>query len=176
MNKLAKGAIATGIATALLLGGGATLALWNDAVSVGAAEEINSGVLTLDASAGNWSASPELWVPGDSFSYTTDVSIVAKGDNLVSELTVDPASLTGDAALLEALDYSISVTDVAGGSFVAAGADTVSVVPSDALSGSPVTGKVTVTVTFPESVAGTVAQDAQAQLSGLQLLLNQIAV
>ncbi|QIM15774.1 alternate-type signal peptide domain-containing protein [Leucobacter insecticola] len=176
MNKLAKGAIATGIGTALLLGGGTTLALWNDAVNVGSSQEINSGVLTLDATPGTWSASPDLWVPGDSFTYTTDVSIVAQGDNLISELKIDPSSVTGDAALLAALDYSISVSNVAGGSLTEISPDVYSVSPANATSGTPITATVTVKVDFPEnSVSDLVAQGAQAQLSTLQLLLNQIA-
>ncbi|QIK63110.1 alternate-type signal peptide domain-containing protein [Leucobacter viscericola] len=176
MNKLTKGAIATAIGTALLLGGGTTLALWNDTVNVGSSQEISSGVLTLDATPGSWSASPELWVPGDSFTYTTQVSIVAQGDNLASELKIDPSSVTGDAALLAALDYSISVSDVTGGTLTAIDDATYSVSPANANSGDPISAKVTVKVDFPaDVVTGLVAQGAEAHLSDLQLLLNQVA-
>ncbi|QIK63107.1 alternate-type signal peptide domain-containing protein [Leucobacter viscericola] len=176
MNKLTKGAIATGIGTALLLGGGTTLALWNDAVNVGSSQEISSGVLTLDASDGVWSSSPNLWVPGDSFTYTTGVSIVAQGDNLASELKIDPSSVTGDAALLAALDYSITVDEVTGGTLTPISDAVYSVNPDDPNSGTPITATVTVKVDFPaDVVTGLVAQGAEAQLSELQLLLNQVA-
>lgn len=178
MNKLAKGALATGLGTALLLGGGATLALWNDSANVGASQDINTGVLTLDTAGGSWSASPELWVPGDSFSYTTDVSIVAQGDNLSSELSIDPMSLTGTPALLAALDTTMTVDNVAGGSLdPVAGRDNVfEVSPTVATSGAPVTATVTITVDFPAgSVSDLVAQGAEAHLEDLGLLLNQVA-
>lgn len=174
MNKLAKGAIATGVATAMFLGGGATLALWNDAVTVGASESINSGVLTLNAATGDWSSSPELWVPGDSFTYTTDVSIVAKGDNLRAELSIDSDSVVGTPELVDALEYSIAVTNVTGGSLTPNGSGALTVTPANATSGTPMTAKVVVTVHFPESTSGLVAQGATAQLDDLKFLLSQV--
>lgn len=174
MNKLAKGAIATGVATAMFLGGGATLALWNDAVTVGASESINSGVLTLNATPGSWSSNPDLWVPGDSFTYTTDVSIVAKGDNLLAELSIDSDGVTGTPELVSALEYTIEVTNVAGGTLTPNGSDTLTVTPTNATSGTPVTAQVVVTVHFPESTTGLVAQGATAQLNDLKFLLSQV--
>jgi alternate signal-mediated exported protein len=177
MNKLTKAALATGIGTALLVGGGSTLALWNDAADVGAAEDINTGVLTLDAGAGAWTANPELWVPGDSFSYTTDVSIVAQGDNLYSELSIDPTSITGAPALLAALETTMTVDGVQGGTLTPVGGEdnVFAVVPADATSGTPVTATITITVAFPaDSVSDLVAQGADAHLADLQLRLNQV--
>ncbi len=178
MNKLAKGAVATALGTALLLGGAGTLALWNDSADLGAGQDIASGVLTLDAATGTWDANPALWVPGDAITYTTTVSIVAQGDNLAAELSVDPASITGSPALLAALDTTLAVSDVAGGALTpVAGQDNVfTVVPTDATSGAPVTATVTVTIGFPaDSVSGLVAQGEQASVSNLQLLLHQVA-
>lgn len=177
MNKLTKGALATGIGTALLLGGGSTLALWNDSAAVGASQDIESGVLTLDTSAGAWTTSPALWVPGDSFSYTADVSIVAKGENLSSELSIDPASITGTPALLAALKTNMTVANVQNGALTPVGGvdNAFTVSPADATSGTPVTATVTITVDFPaDSVANLVAQGANAHLSDLQLRLNQV--
>ncbi|WP_448060902.1 alternate-type signal peptide domain-containing protein [Cellulomonas hominis] len=179
MNKLAKGAVATALGTALLLGGAGTLALWNDSVDLGAGQDIASGVLTLDVGTGAWDANPALWVPGDAITYTTAVAIVAQGDNLAAELSIDPASITGDPALLAALDTSMAVSNVAGGALTpVAGRDNVfTVVPTSATSGAPVTAIVTVTIDFPaSSVSGLVAQGERAYVSNLQLLLNQVAV
>lgn len=178
MNKLAKGAIATGIGTALLLGGSTTLALWNDSADAGISRDISSGVLSLNAAPGEWTTSPDLWVPGDSFTYTTDVAIVAQGDNLQSELSIDPSSITGSPALLSALDLTMTVDDIQGGTLTPVdGRDNVySVAPSNATSGDPVTATVTVAVDFPaDSVSDLVAQGEEAHLSELQLLLNQVA-
>lgn len=178
MNKLAKGAIATGIATALFLGGSATLALWNDSSNIGASSEINTGVLTLDATESTWSTNPELWVPGDSFNYTTEVSITATGDNLTSHLSIDPASITGSTALLDALETTMDITNINGGTLnpVNGQTNTFEVAPENKNSGTPITATVTITVDFPaNSVTELVAQGEEAHLADLQLLLTQIA-
>lgn len=177
MNKLAKGALAAGVATALFLGGGTTLALWNDHASVGSGKEINTGVLTLNATSGTWSDNPDLWVPGDSFTYTTTASIVAKGEHLASRLSIDPTSITGDPDLKAALTTTMTVDTTSGGTFtpVSGQANTFDVLPDNLTSGSPITAKITITVDFPKnSVSNKVAQGATVQLSGLELLLTQV--
>ena len=177
MNKLTKAALATGVATALLVGGGTTLALWNDAVDVGAGGDITTGALTLDATGGSWSDDPDQWVPGDSFTYTTQVSIVAQGDNLSSELSINPSSITGTSALVDALATTMTVDAVQNGAMTAAaGQENVfTVTPTDATTGTPVEATVTITVDFPsDSVSELVAQGATAELSALQLRLNQV--
>jgi alternate signal-mediated exported protein len=62
MNRYAKGAIAAGAATVLLLGGLGTFALWNDSQSIDAGT-VGSGRLALDTTGmdGNW----YLYVAGD---------------------------------------------------------------------------------------------------------------
>lgn len=177
MNKLTKAALATGVATALLIGGGSTLALWNDAVDVGAAGDITTGTLTLDATSGSWSEDPDQWVPGDSFTYTTQVSVVAQGDNLSSELSINPSSITGTPALVDALETTMTVDAVQNGTMTAVpGQENVfAVAPADATSGTPVEATVTITVDFPSgSVSDLVAQGAAAELSALELRLNQV--
>ncbi|GAA3326839.1 MULTISPECIES: alternate-type signal peptide domain-containing protein [Paeniglutamicibacter] len=51
MNKMTKGALATGLDVALLLGGGGTLAVWNKSVAEPAGT-ITSGDLELTAGTG----------------------------------------------------------------------------------------------------------------------------
>ena len=109
MNKLTKAAIAGAAGIALLLGGAGSLALWNasDTVSAGA---VNTGTLTLTATAGSWNTAPAKWVPGDSYEYTANVVVTAVGEHIMGTLSVDPASITGDAGLIADLDISLTVT------------------------------------------------------------------
>jgi alternate signal-mediated exported protein len=177
MNRLTKGLIAVSAGTVLLLGGAGSLALWNDAANVDAGD-VSSGVLTLDATPGAWAPDLTLWVPGDSAVYTTDVSIVAQGDNIAAQLSIDPASVTGDPDLLAALEITMAVGTPTGGTFtpVAGQTNVFDVAPTDPLSGTPITAPVTVTVNFPaDSVTDLVAQGETVNLTGLQLLLQQIA-
>lgn len=177
MKRMTKGLIALSAGTALLLGGAGTLALWNDAANVDAGN-VASGNLTLDAATGTWTPAISLWVPGDTATYTTDVSIVAQGDNIAAQLSIDPASITGDPELLGALDITMTVGTPTGGTFtpVAGQTNMYDVAPTDPLSGTPITAPVTVTVDFPEdSVTDLVAQGQTVNLSGMQLLLQQVA-
>jgi alternate signal-mediated exported protein len=109
MNKLTKAAIAGAAGIALLLGGAGSLALWNasDDVDAGA---ITTGTLTLTAEDGTWNSAPTTWVPGDSYTYTTSVTVIASGDNIHGTLSVDPASITGSADLIADLDVTLAVT------------------------------------------------------------------
>jgi alternate signal-mediated exported protein len=150
---------------------------WNDAANVDAGQ-VSSGVLTLNADAGAWTPDISLWVPGDSATYTTNVSIVAQGDNIASQLSIDPASITGDPDLLNALGVTMTVGASTGGTLtpVAGEENVFTVSPNDPLSGIAITAPVTVTVDFPaDSVTDLVAQGESVNLTGLNLLLQQVA-
>src|SRR3954463_14541205 len=105
MKKRTTALVVAGTGLVLLIGTSGSLALWNDAASIDAGD-LSSGVLTIDTTDGAWSDDLDTWIPGDSETYTADVSIVAQGDNLTSQVTIDPASITGDPELLDALDIS----------------------------------------------------------------------
>ncbi|MEX1079018.1 MAG: alternate-type signal peptide domain-containing protein [Homoserinimonas sp.] len=166
MNKLVKGSIAGAAGIALLLGGAGSLALWNADADIASAG-IESGTLTLAATAGTWSSEPDLWVPGDSFTYASTLTIGATGDNLTATLSVDKASIA-TGALASALDIVITpdaalpagITDNADGTFDVAPAAGNYTVP------------VTVTVTFDENADDT-TQAGTVDLASLQFVLQQ---
>jgi alternate signal-mediated exported protein len=177
MKKLTMGLIAAGSGLILLIGTSGSLALWNDAATIDSGD-IASGVLTVAATGGSWSQSLQHWVPGDSDTYTAQVTIVAQGDNLHSQVTIDPASITGDPQLLGALQITLSFGTATGGILVpVAGEPNVyDVVSADPESATPIIAPATVTVDFPaDSVTGTEAQGQTVQLDGLQFVLQQVA-
>jgi len=173
MNKLVKGSIAGAAGIALLLGGAGTLALWNDSSSI-ADSTVKSGQLTLDSTAGTWNTNPALWVPGDSFEYTTTLAIVATGDNLDATLSVDEGSISSSSSeLLAALDIDVvpvgalpaGITANLDGTFAVA-----------AQTAGTYSLPVKVTVTFPSTVGDVVgdeAQDETVNLAALAFVLQQ---
>ncbi len=177
MKKLTMGLVAAGSGLVLLIGTSGSLALWNDAATVDAGN-VASGVLTVAATGGSWSQQLQQWVPGDSETYTAQVSVVAQGDNLKSQVTIDPASISGDPQLLGALQITLSFGAATGGTFtpVAGQPNVYDVVPTNPNSATPIVAPVTVTVEFPaDSVTGTEAQGETVQLGGMQFVLQQIA-
>ncbi|SFH26811.1 alternate-type signal peptide domain-containing protein [Cryobacterium levicorallinum] len=107
MNKLTKGAIAGAAGLTLLLGGGTTFALWNSSAVV-AGGTIEAGNLVVSPSAidgvevaGVWTDQNDVVLnletfaasPGDVLVYTKKMHVLAEGDNLVAELTLDAGSI-----------------------------------------------------------------------------------
>jgi alternate signal-mediated exported protein len=96
MNKMTKGAIATGIGVALLLGGGGTLALWSDSEKSNA-DPIAAGNLDLELPApGTWSSnmtgniksiSTYHVVPGEQLTYRQFLTPILVGDRVEATLT-----------------------------------------------------------------------------------------
>ncbi|MBP3037144.1 alternate-type signal peptide domain-containing protein [Arthrobacter sp. zg-ZUI100] len=104
MNKMAKGALAIGVGAALLLGGGGTLAVWNDTETT-AGGSIVAGDLQLtpvdgDAGKGIWTnaAGTEIKlasynvVPGDVLTYTQRLNVKLTGDLMTAKLTMTQPS------------------------------------------------------------------------------------
>jgi len=98
MNKMTKGALATGLGVALLVGGGGTLAVWNADATAGAGE-IKSGDLNITAKAGVWTNGNDKVtdlatyrvVPGDVLTFTQPVEVTLVGDLMKATLAVtDP--------------------------------------------------------------------------------------
>jgi alternate signal-mediated exported protein len=94
MNKMTKGALATGLGVALLVGGGGTLAVWN-AEATKTAGTIVAGNMTLDAGEGKWTnvngkdvdLAEYKVVPGDVLTFTQPVTVGMTGDLLEAALT-----------------------------------------------------------------------------------------
>lgn len=177
MNKFTKGAIATGAGVVLLLGGAGTFALWNDDATLNGGT-VSSGTLEITAgTTGTWTDASDdsvinianfRIVPGDVLEFTQNVQIDATGDNLEGELTVDGTSITGDAALIAALDFEFEAT---GAAVSGSGTDTLTITPGT----TGVTDlAVKIVVTFDAATAGLVAQNDQVNLAGLKLVLEQV--
>lgn len=168
MNKLTKASIAGAAGIALLLGGAGTLALWNDSANL-TVGSITSGTLTISDSAGTWDVNaPDLWVPGDSFTYTGTLAISATGDNLAATLDVDLDDfVTGNNNdFADALDVSFTAT----GSGISLNAGTYEVAPG----AGTVSVDVVVTVTFPATIDETTAQGLTVNLNGINFVLQQV--
>lgn len=163
MNKNAKGAIAVGAATLLLLGGGGTLAVWNaqDSVTGGT---IYAGQLSLaggDTAEGAWypysdtgetdctwyeTGGTELaenytLVPGDDVIFcVTGLELTAQGGNLFFTVAGDDGTVTvldenGDP--VDSGDVPAGVTTTAG---VTAGESTPEITPVTTVTGDEYTG------------------------------------
>lgn len=176
MNKLAKGAIATGAGVALLLGGAGTFALWNQGIAVDTEGAPGAtGVLRFDGAVdGAWydissgTAEPIdidsfVMVPGDVLAYRGNVTVQHQGTNLHATLDWDPATVDIPDDL--APYVTIEFVDSAGGL-------PITVDPSDTLE--------TTDVAFDLRVAFD-AEDLEAQeldevidLSALQFVVQQV--
>ncbi|HWH26869.1 MAG TPA: alternate-type signal peptide domain-containing protein [Pseudolysinimonas sp.] len=191
MNKLVKGAVATGLGVALLMGGAGTLAFWNASTPLAAASggSITAGQLSASAgAAGTWnygtSAGPAVnlstfkIVPGDTIVYTQNVTLTASGDNLKFSIGSTGAGITAtgaaaNTALATALGngavvtYTVtsgtgSLTSLGSGQYKVATAGTTTVA-------------VTVTVTWPFGAsADNAAQTGVATLATSSLAFTQI--
>lgn len=177
MKKSTAGIVATGTGVVLLAAGIGTYALWSDSASVDAGP-VDSGVMTIAAVDGTWTPDITLWVPGDTTTYTTNLTITLAGDNLDSRLAIDADSITGDPALLAALDIDLAIGAITGGGTATpAGPPNTFIITSATPTVSTVlTVPVTITVDFPEAaVTNTIAQDETVDLSGIEFTLTQIA-
>ncbi|MEE1621900.1 alternate-type signal peptide domain-containing protein [Zafaria sp. J156] len=165
MNKMTKGALATGLGVALLIGGGGTLAVWNQAVEAPAGT-VAAGDLELTAGQGTWtdaagkpvSLGTYKVVPGDRLTFTQPLTVKLVGDKMRAELTT---------------------TDLASGSPLIVGATTLAkdntpakteLLPAD--SGDYTAS---VTVELPAATSGRVGTNLNADLGRLTFTLEQIA-
>lgn len=169
MNKLTKATIAGVAGIALLLGGAGSLAYWNDSATA-AGTTINSGSLSVAAPAGTWDNTYTTWVPGNSATYSTTVTVVAQGDSIKADLTLDQSSI-GLGALANALSITFeatgtlpaNVTDSGSGVYRITGPDTY-VIP------------VTVKVEFPFGTAvENLTQNGSVDFTGVKFNVTQVA-
>lgn len=171
MNKMTKGAIATGLGVALLVGGGGTLAVWN--ANAGAdAGTVKSGNLNITAAPGVWTnaiskegesidISTYKMVPGDLLTFTQPVTVDLVGDLMQATLTLtDPNDVS---AHLEVSDISLTKD---GKEFTETALD-----PEDS-------GKYTATVTveLPDTVEGRDYVNETHKLETIGFALTQNAI
>lgn len=111
MNKMAKGALATGVGVALLLGGGGTLAVWNDTAAANAGK-IVAGDLKLQTKPGVWTnakgsivdldptnnVADYVIVPGDVLTYKQSLDVTLVGDLMQANLTLNTAEVLSNFA------------------------------------------------------------------------------
>lgn len=176
MNKMTKGALATGLGVALLIGGGGSLAVWNTSAQANAGQ-IVAGDMGLTAGAGKWtnSAGADVTtkmtagtyriVPGDSLTFTQPVAVTLSGDLMKAKLTVADDSLTANRTF-NAANYSVTpvtLKDSAG----------------QAIDGQVLTSNgnytASVTFTFKESTSGLQDTNAKYDFSKVGYKLDQIA-
>ncbi|MCR2783155.1 MULTISPECIES: alternate-type signal peptide domain-containing protein [unclassified Microbacterium] len=106
MNKTTKASIATAAGVLLLLGGGGTFATWNGSTQAGADATISAGNLEVlpGEEGGTWSfngtdlldeenIADYLVSPGDVLTYTTTMTVIAKGDSLRGQIGLTNASI-----------------------------------------------------------------------------------
>jgi alternate signal-mediated exported protein len=107
MNKFAKGSLAAGAGLVLLLGGAGTLAYWNSEAKLQGGT-INAGTLTLTAlEIADPTDDPEVWVPGDSYTYKTVLTLETAGDNIQGTIEMNTEDIWGEG---QAPSEEITVT------------------------------------------------------------------
>lgn len=166
MNKLIKGSIAAAVGIALLSSGAASFALWNDSATINAGT-VSSGTLAITSSGtGSWSPTLAKIVPGDTVTYTRQMTVSATGDNLKATITSNIGSITNNITGSTATSTFVVKTSP-GGVVVtpAAGVYT--------LNGT-YTIDVTITVAFSSSTTGLTGQNASINLSTLAVTVAQV--
>ena len=170
MNKMTKGALATGLGVALLIGGGGTLAVWNDTAQANAGT-IAAGDLRLTADPGEWSVKGQ---PG-----TIDINTyrIVPGKTLIFTQNVD-VDLVGDAMKAK-FEYNGIPSSANGfGNTLKPGAVTVTqngkALPAELTAANNGTVTVTGSVTFDANLRD--ATNASLDLSGIGYKLTQLPV
>jgi alternate signal-mediated exported protein len=120
MRKTAKGAVAAAAGVVLLLGGAGSLAYWTDSATVDGGA-INSGhlqLLTDDTNPGcsawtldggdPYDPDTSLVVPGDTLTESCTFTLSATGDHMQGTVEASAADITGDNALADDLEVSVS--------------------------------------------------------------------
>ena len=168
MNKLTKSAIAGAAGIALLLGGAGSLAYWNSSATV-SSTTISAGSLSVAIGSGaSWNKTIAKWVPGDTATYSANLTVVAAGDNIKADLTFDKSSIA-TGALASALNITFAagtlpsgVTAGTAGLYHIVGAGTYTI-------------PVTVTVSFPfGTTADNTTQAGSVDLTGVKFNVTQV--
>lgn len=185
VKKTTKGAIASGVAVMLLLGGGGTLAYWNDTANLGGSNTITAGTLTVVAngtptwniqhSSGAATAVANISevriVPGDVLTYSVPATITAQGQNLRFQVglaggsVAAPGGNAAGTALASRLTNS-AVFAVTGATPVGAGGNTFE---HKSNTSSSYATTITATISWPFGTAGSPTQDNPAKTGAVDL-------
>jgi alternate signal-mediated exported protein len=197
MNKLVKGAVATAVGAALLMGGAGTFAYWNDSVGITGGTIVAGNLSVVDAtpSDGVWTVQKDgtgtattvpsiasfVASPGDKFTYVKTVKINATGNNLVATLALTPGSIvaasstTANNALAAYLTSTASISATGTGISAGTVAGTYNVTAGAAgVTSRDVT--LTVVINFPKSGTAGFENNTKlgsVNLSGIAVTLNQ---
>lgn len=182
-NKVMKGALATGVGLALLVGGGGTLATWNQSADANMGT-VATGDLNLEVPEGTWQNAlgqaiqidSYKAVPGDVLTFTQDLEVTLAGDQMLANLTVtgeaDASAGGGAIAVSETI-----LTRTNGHGTPSPEDDTVDNIDPSSLLTQDDSGTYTSTTTvfFDVGTADRVATDAFVDLSGIGYQLTQSA-
>jgi len=128
---------------------------------------VTSGVLDVNAgSAGTWSQTLTKIVPGDTITYTQQLTLTATGDHLKATVTSNIGTITNGITGSTATSTFVVKTSPGG----------VAVVPASGvytLNGT-YTVDVTITVAFASGTADQVGQNASVNLSTLAVTVTQV--
>jgi alternate signal-mediated exported protein len=190
MNKLVKGAIATGVGVVLLMGGAGSLAYWNAGTNLGGATITAGNLSVAPVGSGTWKNGAATisaigsfrTVPGDSLTFTQDVTLTATGDNLkftvglaAGALTL-PGSYTAPATVTNSTELKNQM--LASASYSVAGSNISLVSPNTYQVATAGTTTITVTVTlahaFQTGTVNNVSQNGQVVLGSNALTFAQV--
>ncbi|SDZ09871.1 alternate-type signal peptide domain-containing protein [Herbiconiux ginsengi] len=188
MNKLAKGAIAGAAGVVLLLGGAGTFAFWNSTANVAGGTIVAGNLLVANTgAAGVWTdqngttidVATYRIVPGDTLTYTDDLTVTAVGDNLQATLALAGGSIApttaGNAADIALAGYLVDNAELdATGTGISGTSPTYTVVAGTAGVSQVVT--VSVELAFPFGAVAGAENDAKlgsVNLSNLAVTLTQ---
>lgn len=164
MNKIAKGAIATGVGVILLAGGSGTLATWNQSQNASLGQ-IASGDLNLTAAPGVWTNGagtviPVIGdyrvVPGDTLTFTQPLTVTLSGNLMSANLAATNTS--GSAFAGKATVSATELTRLNTHGTPVTTDDTMDVVPATGLTQAD-SGAVTAKTTFKFNTS-TIGRDA----------------
>lgn len=169
MNKMTKGALATGLGVALLIGGGGTLAVWNDTAQANAGT-IAAGDLKLAADPGTWTVNGQKItdikaykiVPGQTLTFTQNVNVTLVGDAMKAKFEYNgiPSSAGGFGNTLKPGAVTVTQNGKA--------------LPAELTAANNGTVTVTGSVTFDANLRD--ATNASLDLSGIGYTLTQLPV
>ena len=154
-STLIKGTAAIAVGAALLLGGGGTLAAWNDSVTANPGTII-AGNLDLQAGSGTWTDANGTAitnigsyrvVPGDVLTFTQVLDVTLEGNKMAAKVTPTvPPATSGFGNNVDVSPLSLQIRDASGN---------LSSIPNELKTSSTVVA--TIKFTFK---AGTAGQDA----------------
>lgn len=174
MERLAKAALATGGAAALLLGGAGSLAFWTDDGLATGTDLVAGSLSVTDGACGDWildGGGPvtEGVVPGDTLTADCALTVGGTGDHLaLGDITVSAPTWAEDNALTGALAIAVDSATLDGVELTLPLTDPVAVEAASDL-------VVTVAATFPED-SGNETQALTATLEDVTVQVTQAHV